>query len=148
MQFPWVCKWIYIHTFHYVWLGKCGLRVLNMMQLSICWFHEKWHRLSPTSLMGINSVKFMCVLVSSSALLCAPPPSHLDYTWGPFLSTIMSIVVFTRMGRLLLLYVPQTSHYFHYFFWEMIIQGIPCFRTKDYKWLMWWSDTLRSTAFD
>ena len=59
---------------------KYGIGVPNMMQLSVCWFHENGHSESPSSLMGIISIKFMCVLVSSSASL-SHPVHHFHLTW-------------------------------------------------------------------
>jgi len=85
-HFTYSCDLIYVHTVHVnclIWV-KFGVRVLNIMLLSIFEFHKYWLTEGHTFLVGIHNITFTHISIAFSATLCTPttPPAFLSPGWG------------------------------------------------------------------
>jgi hypothetical protein len=61
-------------------------------------------------------------------------------------STIIGGITHTNIGRLALLYIPKTSHYFHHFFMENDCTGILWGEPENFEHLMQERATLRNNV--
>ena len=126
LQFTWVCKWIYVCTFHIcclVWM-KFSLRDLNTVSSSYV-FWENVYREGLAFLRGISEIKFTHVPTSFSAtaIYCTLHhlyASHLTKVWQQ-VTTICS-----KNIALSLLFYLRT-----------VIPGIFWTRIKIVKLLTW-----------